>query len=133
MFCVTRKQVDEVIAHCKRHFPKEACGLLAGNGGQVQQVYLMRNVEDSAIGYSMDPKEQLQVEKQMRLKGQKLIGIFHSHTTSAAYPSSVDVGLALSPDIAYVLVSLKDQAKPDFRSFRIDGQAITEELVQEND
>lgn len=133
MLRVLRKQVDEVIAHCKARYPKEACGLFGGNAGQVQQVYLMRNVEDSAIGYSMDPKEQLQVEKQMRLKGQKLIGIFHSHTASAAYPSSVDVGLALSPDISYVLVSLKDQSKPDFRSYRIDGQSITEELVQEND
>ena len=130
MLSVSKKQVDEAVAYCKSHYPKEACGLFGGTDGRVQQVYLMRNVEDSPIGYSMDPKEQLQVEKQMRQKGQKLIGIFHSHTASEAYPSSVDVNLAISPDVSYVLVSLKDQSKPDFRSYRIDGKTITEEIVQ---
>lgn len=90
----------------------------------------MRNVEDSPIGYAMDPAEQLQAEKQMRQKGQKLIGIFHSHTASEAYPSSVDVNLAISADVSYALISLKDQAKPGLRSYRIDGHTITEEPVE---
>ncbi len=78
----------------------------------------------------MDPKEQLQAEKQMRQRGQRMVGIYHSHTASDAYPSSVDVRLAISPDISYVLVSLKDRARPVVRSFRIDGAEITEEPVQ---
>jgi len=103
--------------------------LLAGERDVVTQVYPMTNVEDSPIGYAMDPREQLKVEKQMRQQGQRLVGIFHSHTASAAYPSSVDVRLAISPDVSYVLVSLQDQAAPDFKSYRIDGQAITPEAV----
>ncbi len=121
---------QQMIAHCRSRYPKEACGLLTGKNEQVEQVYLMHNVEDSPIGYSMDPREQLQAEKQMRQQGHKLIGIFHSHTASEAYPSSVDVRLAISPDVSYALVSLKDQANPDFRSYRIDGQTITEEPVE---
>ena len=127
----------QVVDHCLDRYPKEACGLLAGPaasalGGELTavHVYLMRNVEDSPIGYAMDPKELLLVEKQMRQAGQRLVGIFHSHTASAAYPSSVDVGLALSPDLAYVLVSLKDRAQPDFKSYRIEGAAITPEEVR---
>lgn len=120
---------EQVIAHCRSRYPKEACGLLAGKAGVVTQAYPMRNIEDSPIGYAMDPREQLQVDKQMRQQGQQLLGIYHSHTASAAYPSSVDVGLALSPDIAYVLVSLKDQQHPEIKSYRIDGQAITPEPV----
>jgi proteasome lid subunit RPN8/RPN11 len=119
----------EVVAHCRSRYPKEACGLLAGQGGTVSQVYPMRNVEDSPIGYAMDPREQLQIEKQMRKLGQQLLGIFHSHTASAAYPSSVDVRLALSPELSYVLVSLQDQAHPEVKSYRIDGQQITPEPV----
>ncbi|MBI4004149.1 MAG: M67 family metallopeptidase [Candidatus Omnitrophica bacterium] len=122
---------DEIVAHCQQAHPKEACGLLAAAaaGGAIVHVYPMRNVEDSPIGYSMDPKEQLQVEKQMRSRGQRLAAIYHSHTASAAYPSSVDVSLALSPDVSYVLVSLKDRAQPVFKSYRIDGQRIEEEPV----
>ena len=120
---------EQVIAHCRSRYPKEACGLLAGRNGAVEQVYLMRNVEDSSISYAMDPKEQLQVEKRMRQAGQQMVGIFHSHTASAAYPSSVDVRLAISPDVAYVLVSLQDQAKPEFKSYRITGTEIVPEDV----
>ena len=133
MLKIARAHYDEVIAHCQSAYPKEACGLLAGAAGQpeaVTQVYVMTNVEDSPIGYSMDPKEQLLVEKQMRSRGQKLVGIYHSHTASAAYPSSVDVRLAISPDTSYVLVSLKDRQRPELKSYRIRGTTITPEEVQ---
>ena len=118
---------EEVIAHCQRHYPKEACGLLAGQGDAVEQVYPMRNVEDSPIGYSMDPKEQLLIEKQMRQRRQRLRGIYHSHTATDAYPSPVDVRLAISPEISYVVVSLKDRAKPVMQSYRIADGAIQQE------
>jgi len=122
----------EVVAHCRQAYPKEACGLLASvvEGGPIVQVYPMRNVEDSPIGYGMDPKEQLQVEKQMRSRGQRLAAIYHSHTASEAYPSSVDVNLAISPGISYVLLSLKDRVHPVLKSYRIDGTTITEEPVR---
>ncbi len=134
MLIVPRPLVEEIIAHCRSRYPKEACGLLAASPPAtdhvVVQVYPMRNVEDSPVGYSMDPKEQLLVEKQMRQRGQRLIGIFHSHTATEAYPSPVDVSLAISPDVSYVLVSLQHHAQPAFKSYRIEGPTITPEPVQ---
>ncbi len=125
---------DEIIAHCRRQYPKEACGILAGAKGDAQRsviaIYPMRNVADSPIGYSMDPKEQLAVEKQMRQGGQRMLGIYHSHTASAAYPSSVDVTLAISPDVSYVFISLQRNESPDMKSYRIDGTTITEEPLE---
>lgn len=129
MLRISKALYDEVIAHCRRHDPKEACGILAGQAETVSQVYPMTNVEDSPIGYAMDPKEQLVVEKQMRQRGQQMVGIYHSHTATAAYPSPVDVGLAVSPDVSYVVVSLKDRGHPDVKSYRIDGTRILPEDV----
>ncbi len=132
MLTITQAMYETVIAHCRKHYPKEACGVLAGvvADGRVSEVYPMRNVEDSPIGYSMDPKEQLVVEKRMRQHGQRMAAIYHSHTASAAYPSSVDVSLAISPDVSYVLISLKQQDAPVMKSYRIDGQRITEEPLR---
>ncbi|MBI4354627.1 MAG: M67 family metallopeptidase [Candidatus Omnitrophica bacterium] len=134
---IPRTRYDEIIAHCRSRYPKEACGILAGSReqgagseGTLVQVYSMRNVEDSPIGYSMDPKEQLLIEKQMRMSGQRMIGIFHSHTATDAYPSPVDVRLSISPDISYVLVSLKHLDEPVIKSYRIDGARVTEEPVE---
>lgn len=131
MLKISKVLCDEVIGHCRREYPKEACGfLIAGADGRITDIRPMRNVENSPIGYAMDPKEQLQVEKQLRQQQQTIVGIYHSHTASAAYPSSVDVGLAVSPDVSYLLVSLADRARPEVRSYRIGGSRITEEPVQ---
>ena len=131
----------EIIKHCQSCWPKEACGILAGERAapidlefSVVQVYPMRNVEDSPVGYSLDPAQQLQVEKQMRQRGQRLIGIYHSHTASEAYPSPVDEKFSLGPNISYVLVSLQNREKPIVKSYRIDlskpvGQRSEEEKV----
>lgn len=120
-----------MVEHCLEQTPKEACGfLVADAGGTVRRVQRMRNVEDSPIGYSMDPKEQLLVEKQLRGSGERVIAIYHSHTASAAYPSPVDVSHAISPEISYVLVSTMNAAQPVVKSYRIDGARIEEEPVR---
>ena len=140
MLKLSKPFYEEMVAHCRSAYPKEACGILAGAVAQrltpndqrrvVVAVYPMRNVEDSPIGYSMDPKEQLAVEKQMRTRGQNMLGIYHSHTASEAYPSSVDVSLAISPDVSYVLIALKDQRQPIMKSYRIEGAVIQSEAVE---
>ena len=127
MLRIARTLHDEVIAHCRSCYPKEACGLLAGQREQVTQVYPMTNVEDSPIGYAMDPREQLRVEHAMRRQDQQCLGIYHSHTASEAYPSSVAIERAVSPDVSYVLVSLKDREHPVLKSYRIDGGRVTPE------
>ena len=90
----------------------------------------MTNTEESPVSYQMDPKEQLRVMKQMREAEQEMLAIFHSHTASEAYPSPVDVSLAVYPEVSYVLVSLTDRAHPAIRSFRIEDGAIAEEDIQ---
>ena len=127
MLRIARTLHDEVIAHCRSCYPKEACGLLAGQREQVTRIYPMTNLEDSPIGYAMDPREQLRVESAMRRQGERCLGIYHSHTASDAYPSPVDIELAVSPDVSYVLVSLKDRERPVVQSFRIDGARVTPE------
>ena len=121
---------EEILAHCQREYPKEACGILAGRGQNVAKAFTMTNVDRSAISYQMDPKEQLRVMKQMRQDGQEMLAIYHSHTATAASPSPVDVKLAVYPDVSYVLVSLADRQRPQMRSFRIAEGAITPEELQ---
>ena len=134
MLRLPRVLYEELIAHCKQEYPKEACGILAGKDGAVRHVYPTTNVDASPISYQMDPKEQLQIMKQMRQRNQDMVAIYHSHTASAAYPSPVDVCLAVYPEVSYVLVSLKDRARPEMHSYRIhDGTIIREDLRVEDE
>lgn len=129
MIIIPKKLEQEIVAHCKKGYPKEACGILAGTGDEVKRVYPMANVEQSSISYFMDPKEQLKVFKSIREDNHEMLSIFHSHVASEAHPSQKDIRLAFYPDVSYIIVSLSDQDHPKMRSFKID--ALLEKAVEE--
>ena len=136
MLRLPRKLYEEIIEHCQREYPKEACGMLAGTKGRVEQVFPMTNVDRSPISYTLDPHEHLRVQKALQRANLQLLAIYHSHTASVAYPSPVDVARAsepgvalLMPDVCYVLVSLRDRARPEIKSYQIrEGKVLSDDL-----
>ena len=110
--------------------PKEACGLLAGRDGRAEVFFPMRNADDSPLTYRLDAKEQLQVFNRIEDEGLSLIGIFHSHTHTEAYPSETDRRQAFYPEAHYVLVSLADAKVPLLRGFTIRDGRIAEQEVR---
>lgn len=127
MMYIRKNLLEQMIEHSKREFPNEACGILSGSQGRVEKVYEMTNVDKNPETFFMDAKEQLKVMKEIRSKGEEMIGIYHSHVASEAYPSSHDVELALYPEVSYVIVSLRNKKNPSIRSFKIVEGKITEE------
>jgi len=129
MLYLSKSQADELIEHSKKDSPNEACGILAGKDGKVEKVYLMTNADRSSATFFMDPGEQLKVIKQIRNLGLDMVGIYHSHLQSEAYPSAHDVELAYYPEVSYVIVSIRNKDNPSIRSFKIrDGQISEEEV-----
>jgi proteasome lid subunit RPN8/RPN11 len=128
---IAQAQVEAMIEHARQEFPNECCGLLAGRAGRVEVLFRGRNADQSPYTYHLDPREQLEFFKDMDARGLDLLGIYHSHTQSAAYPSRTDVAQAHYPDAAYIIVSLRapDAAADavDVRAFRIRDGVITEE------
>lgn len=127
MFKINKALLDEVILNCKKEFPNEACGILAGKDGVVQKIYPMTNIEKSPKRYLMEPKEQLMVMKEMRKDNLDMLAIYHSHTASAAYPSRTDVEMAFYQDILYMIISLRDKINPEVSAFKILDDKIIEE------
>jgi [CysO sulfur-carrier protein]-S-L-cysteine hydrolase len=118
-----------VVAHCLSGLPFEACGLLAGDfDGSVTQCYPTRNVAESARVYEVDSRDFLRADRDAEDHGSSIIGVFHSHTHTDAYPSPTDVAQAPDPSWHYVVVSLRD-LQPVLRSYRIVGGVIEEEGV----
>ena len=117
----------EMVEHGLRAFPNEACGLLAGTDGVPVRFFAMRNLDASPVSYRLDPHEQLKVFDEMDDAGLDLLGIFHTHTHSEAYPSETDTKLAFYPEATYLVMSLADREHPELRAFRIVEDEITEE------
>lgn len=116
---------DDMLAHCKMGLPNEACGILAGSGNEVSKIYKMTNIENSPVSYFMDSKEQFKIMKELREKDISLLAIFHSHTSSAAYPSQKDVSLAFYEDAVYINVSFAGMA-PVVNGFSIQERDVKE-------
>ncbi len=131
---LSRAQIDAIIEHAQEEFPNECCGLLAGVGTRVAHLFRGRNIDQSPFTYRLDPHEQLRFFKDIDARGLELLGIYHSHTRSPAYPSRTDIAKAYYPDVAYVIVSLQNRESPLVRAFRImkgkDGEsAILDEAL----
>jgi proteasome lid subunit RPN8/RPN11 len=131
---INKEHVNEILKHSLEVFPKEACGLLAGQGEEVLKLYRLRNVDNSEVTYSLDPAEQLNAMKQMEKDGLSLVAIYHSHTGSPAFPSSTDVARAFFPGtqdenfpgVAYVIASVTDNSLRELRAFLIRKEGIEE-------
>ena len=130
MIEIPRDIKDAMVEHARREAPLEACGLLAGRDGAVERFYPMANADSSAVTYRLDPQEQLRVFNEIEDKGWELVGIFHSHTHTEAYPSETDRRQAFYPEARYVLTSLVDPSDPPLRAFCIDDGRVREELVK---
>ena len=119
------------MSHALEDDPDECCGILAGRDSKVSKLYRMTNVDHSPYRYNMDPKELYNIYNEIDNDGLEIVGIYHSHTHSEAYPSDTDVRLVTWPDASYILVSLMNKKNPEVRAFRIvDGNITEEEIVE---
>ena len=92
----------EIVGHCLGGLPDEACGLLGGDpaSGDVARCYPTRNVAASAKLYTVDPGDHLRADRDAESRGIEIIGVFHSHTHTDAYPSPTDIAQAPDPELA---------------------------------
>ncbi len=127
---ISRQLIDEMVAHAREDDPNECCGMLGGADGSAATLYRAANAEASPLRYSIDAGEQFRLMREIEEAGEELVGIYHSHTRSAAYPSQTDVNLAGWPDAVYVIVSLEEPDSPDVRGFWIrEGEIADADLV----
>lgn len=132
MLEIDRATYDAIVAHARRDHPDEACGLVAGPAGseRAERFVPMDNAERSPTFYRFDPVEQLRVWREMDVRDEEPVVLYHSHTATAAYPSRTDITLAAEPTAHYVLVSTREPDTTEFRSYRIVDGVVTEEEVR---
>ena len=133
---LTPHQHQLILGHCYDGLPVEACGLFAGArgpggepDGRVVEVYLTGNADGSARTYTIDSRDHIKALRHAEGRGLELVGVFHSHTHSEAYPSETDVRQAVDPSWLYAIVSLRDE-EPVLRAYRIRDGRIREVAVE---
>ena len=122
--------LGQITALAMTETPLECCGFLVGELGSdiAQEFHACRNIAESKIIYTVDPKEHLRIERNAEDRGLAIIGVVHSHTHTEPYPSPTDVAQAPDPDWHYVIIGLKRVA-PETRSYRIINGEISESRI----
>lgn len=134
---IIRKQdVEEMVSYARGQLPNEACGLIAGMENEeekrIEKVYYLTNTDASNEHFSLDPREQLQAVRDMRTRGLKPLGNWHSHPESPSRPSQEDIRLAYDPKASYLILSLMEEI-PVIHSFHVENRKACKEVLEIRD
>jgi [CysO sulfur-carrier protein]-S-L-cysteine hydrolase len=126
---IPRDLFNEMLVQAKTELPNECCGLLAGRVatdgpnvmislGQVAKRYPLINELASPTEFLSEPSSLLAAHKDMRSNQLDILAIYHSHPTSEPLPSKKDRERNYGPDVANVIISLRND-QPEVRAWWI--------------
>lgn len=110
---------NEIIAHAREGKPEEICGIIRGRALVAYELFRGQNVAVKRIdNYEVDMQTLLR-QFQFEETGDTMMGIYHSHPVSVAYPSATDAWNAHYPESIYFICSLEYDDAPVIRAFRM--------------
>lgn len=103
-------ELAKIHAHARETYPEECCGFLIGTQGPPRVVAEARKAtnvreDDRRTRYTIDPRETLRIDRELRGTRREIVGFYHSHPEVPAIPSLFDREHAW-PGYAYVIVSV---------------------------
>lgn len=143
MLKIDAQQYEIIVAQGRAGKPLEICGLLAGtrdeNGARVLAALPVESDDQSEVTYTLNARGYMDAMKEAEKRGLAIVGIYHTHPATVAYPSKTDVARAhwgdtddlLFPDYSYLIVSLRDPENLEPHSFQINGRRIPEDIEEE--
>ncbi len=115
----------EMISEAWRVYPNEACGLLLGQAGSgiILKFVPVENAAASSRVFELDGLGYMAAERLADSAGLDVVGVMHSHSHTAAYPSATDLAEAKKPLVPpswhWLIVSLA-AGVPETRVFSIE-------------
>ena len=105
--------------------PAECCGVLIGAGTTIEAAVPARNLAESPTRFLIDPQDHIAARRTARERGLDVVGFYHSHPGTAAWPSPTDVAEATYLESVHLIVSLAGETA-EARLFRIGEGTATE-------
>ena len=128
MLKLTQSSYDALRQHGEQTYPHECCGVLLGrfedDGTKtVARVVQAGNTrEDSPHNrYNIDPKELIRIQREGRVRGEDIVGFYHSHPDHPAHWSPTDLAEAHWFGCSYVITSVEKGKAAVTNSFELTG------------
>lgn len=124
---IPRPMANRILSQAQSNEEVEICGLIGGKNNNLKTLYPINNIAgDPAHIFEMDPAKQIDAMRQMRENDEELAAIYHSHPSSPAQPSQIDIKQAAYPDALYLIVSLNTEGVLEMRGFTIVNKQVAE-------
>ena len=107
--------------HAENEIPNESCAILYGNDQKVSEVFLTKNIEESPVNFTISNEQLIEGYKIAEEKKLEVIGIFHSHPNSEAYPSNTDKKFMHSNPVVWIIYS---GINKNFKAYVLESEII---------
>ena len=107
--------------HAENEEPNESCAILFGKDSLVSEVFLTKNIEESPVNFTISNEQLIEGYKIAEEKRVEVIGVFHSHPNSDAYPSNTDKKFMQSNPVAWVIYS---GINKNFKAYFLESDII---------
>ena len=101
--------------------PNESCALLFGKDDKVSDLFLTENIEKSPVNFTISNKQLIEGYNMAEEKKIEVIGIFHSHPDSEAYPSNTDKKFMQSNPVVWIIYS---GINKNFRAYFLESDIV---------
>ena len=117
------KQSDKKILaqYSENQKPNEACAILFGKEDKVLDIFLTDNIEESPVNFTISNEQLIEAYKIAEDQNVEIVGIFHSHPNSEAFPSNTDKKFMQSNPVAWIIYS---GINKNFKAYILESDSI---------
>ena len=125
MITIVQRVLDEIWAHAHAEAPRECCGMLVGTCDRVLESVRATNLESGTTRFQIDPRDHIRALREARAKRLDVVGFYHSHPRSRAYPSETDIAECGYADALHLIAGFAEHGD-DTKLFRIGRDSVSE-------
>lgn len=122
---LTDLQKQILYNHAETKKPNESCAILFGKEENieytVEKIFLAENIENSPVNFTVSAEQRLEADRIEKETGLKIIGIFHSHPNSKAYPSNTDKKFMDLNPVVWIIFS---GISKEFKAFILESEIL---------
>jgi proteasome lid subunit RPN8/RPN11 len=94
----------------------------------VLDIFLTENIDESPVNFTISNEQLIEGYKIAEEKKMEVIGIFHSHPNSDAFPSSTDKKFMQSNPVVWVIYS---GINKNFRAHILESDSVEIQITEE--
>jgi proteasome lid subunit RPN8/RPN11 len=135
--CKRRIELQEIILsqsdkkilseYSENQKPNESCAILFGKENQVSDMFLTENIERSPMNFTISNEQLIEAYRTAEERNVEIVGIFHSHPNSDAFPSNTDEKFMQSNPVVWIIYS---GINKNFKAFILESDIIEIPIIE---